>query len=247
MDTATNQELSNLKDEIYRNAKSPKDRLRALISTCSSWSEDPLKQIIIREIAVNMNSGHVSFLRNFIREQVESLNVKDANNLSDQILFIFLGALKFEIQRDAFSKHWQLAESSLESIISVSNKLKFGTFNRVLLGSFLVLITAIIYFNNLPTIESPSKYNNVEVNTYLEPRQPVPSPFVPSHFYSLRNQMSKSVCMIPQAATLPAEQRAAFITFLNTGEIEMSQLTNLQAALSLVHCEFIPLTLTLNQ
>ena len=246
MDTVRIQEITNLRAEIYRKAKTPKDRLKALISTFANWSNDESKHKLMREIAIKMNAKEIDTLRSLIYEQVHKINAKSANVLTDQILFIIIGAFKFEIKRDGFSKPWELAELSLNSILAAPQKSRLGTFNTLLLASFLLLMTAIFFFNNQPNFGSQSKKTNLQVNTYIDSVQPLPSPFVPSHFYSLRNQMSKSVCLIPQAATLPAEQRAAFLTFLNTGEIEMSQLTNLQRALSLVHCEFMPLTLSLN-
>lgn len=245
MDTIRNQHISSLRSEIAGRASSPGDRLKAMISVFSSWSEDAEKQKIMREIAVKMDSQDINLLRTIIDEQVTKLKAKNTHDLTDQILFIIIGALKFEIKREAFSKHWQLAELSLNSVLSDSQKRRIGLFNSLLLASFLILITAIVFINNNKLQVAKTKKVDLVGNYYLDSTEPIPSPYVPSHFYSLRKEMGKSVCIIPQAATLPAEQRAAFLTFINTGEIELNQLTNLQAALSLVHCEYTPLTIRL--
>lgn len=246
MHTPRQQIISNLKSEIYSQGNSPKARLNALITIFSKWSEDTEKQKLMRKIAVEMDSHDIAALRSLIQEQVEHLGVKNINNLTDQILFIIIGAFKFEIKRDAFSKPWQLAELSLNSVLSGSSKGNLGLFNSLLLGGFLILISAITYINFQQSNLSNTKRIDLEGNNYLDSTQPIPSPYVPSHYYSLRKEMGKSVCIIPQAATLPAEQRSAFLTFIKTGEIELNQLANLQAALSLVHCEFTPLTIRLN-
>ncbi|MGQ3169171.1 MAG: hypothetical protein ACT6RZ_00755 [Methylophilus sp.] len=246
METIRNQELNNLKTEIHSLAKTPKGRLKAIISVFSDWSDDVDKQKVMRDIALKMDFNDIEQLRNIITEQVASLNIKKPNDLTDQILFIVIGALKFEIKRETFSKHWQLAESSLDSVLTVSNRSQVGLFNAVLLSGFILIIGAILYINQHQPLGMQPKTVSLTGNNYLDSTEPMPSPYVPSHFYSLRKEMGKSVCLIPQAATLPAEQRAAFLNFIKTGEIDLDQLTNLQAALSLVHCEYTPLTIRLN-
>ncbi|MGQ2966929.1 hypothetical protein [Methylophilus sp.] len=241
METIRNQELNNLKTEIHSLAKTPKGRLKAIISVFSDWSDDVDKQKVMRDIALKMDFNDIEQLRNIITEQVASLNIKKPNDLTDQILFIVIGALKFEIKRETFSKHWQLAESSLDSVLTVSNRSQVGLFNAVLLSGFILIIGAILYINQHQPLGMQPKTVSLTGNNYLDSTEPMPS-----HFYSLRKEMGKSVCLIPQAATLPAEQRAAFLNFIKTGEIDLDQLTNLQAALSLVHCEYTPLTIRLN-
>lgn len=246
MEATRNQHINNLRLEVSNRAQAPKERLKALITVFAAWSEDSEKQKVMREIAVKMDFHDIDQLRHLINEQVVKLRVKNPNDLTDQILFIIIGALKFEIKREAFSKHWQLAELSLNSVLVVSNRTKIGWFNAVLLSSFIVLIGAIVYINQHRQLVLPAQKVSLVGHNYLDSTEPIPSPYVPSHFYSLRKEMGKSVCIIPQATTLPAEQRAAFLKFVNTGEIQLDQLTNLQAALSLVHCEYTPLTIRIN-
>jgi hypothetical protein len=245
VENVRNQQLSNLKSEVYSLSKTPQGRLEAMISVFSTWSEDVDKQKIMREIAIQMDFHDIDLLRKLIDEQVIKLKSKNSTDLTDQILFIIIGALKFEIKREAFSKHWELAELSLHSVLTVSNKSKINLFYAILFSSFVILIGAIFYINHHQPLLGPTKKVDLEGNYYLDSTEPIPSPYVPAHFYSLRKEMGKSVCLIPQAATLPSEQRAAFLKFVNTGEIELDQLTNLQAALSLVHCEYTPLTIRL--
>jgi hypothetical protein len=245
MDTARNEQISNLRLEIQQRGKTPKERLKALISVFSSWSEDAEKQKIMRDIAVKMDFKDIEQLRTLINEEVVKLKISNSPNLTDQILFIIIGALKFEIKREAFSKHWQLAELSLNSVLTVSNRSMISYVNVVLFASFAILIGAISYITIHQPLGISAKSVKLVGNHYLDSTEPIPSPYVPAHLYSLRKEMGKSVCIIPQAATLPQEQRAAFLSFIRTGEIELDQLTNLQAALSLVHCEYTPLTIRL--
>jgi hypothetical protein len=241
-----NQQLNNLRTEVYSKSTSPKGRLKALISVFSNWSEDAEKQKLMRDIAVKMDFHDIEFLRNLIDEQVLKLKVKKPNDLTDQVLFIIIGALKFEINREAFSKHWQLAELSLDSVLTVSRTRNLSLFSTIILSGLILVIGAIFYINHHKPIGTDTRSVNLTGNNYLDSTEPIPSPYVPSHFYSLRKEMGKSVCIIPQAATLPQEQRAAFLKFIKTGEIDLDQLANLQAALSLVHCEYTPLTIRLN-
>lgn len=241
-----NQQLDNLRAEVYGSSNTPKGRIKALITVFSSWSEDADKQQVMREIATKMDFQDIDFLRNLINEQVLKLKVKNPNDLTDQILFIIIGALKFEIKREAFSKHWQLAELSLNSVLTVSNNKNVSWFSFTIFSGLVLLAGAIIYVNQHKPVGLETKTVSLTGNNYLDSTEPMPSPYVPSHLYTLRKEMGKSVCIIPQAATLPQEQRAAFLSFIKTGEIELDQLTNLQAALSLVHCEYTPLTIRLN-
>jgi hypothetical protein len=245
MNFERNQKISNLRTDMLRLGNTPQDRLKGLITIFSSWSEDAEKQKLMQEIALEMDNCDIVAFRNLIQEQVNLLKIKNTEDLTEQILFIVIGAFKFEINRNASSTHWNLAGLSLNSVLSGTGKdKKYYGLNSVLTGSFLVLITAIWIINSQYNSANSKKKLEFEASTQLEPLpQPIPNPYVPSHFYSLREQMGKSICLIPQAPTLPAEQRAAFVNFLNTGAIEMDQLANLQAALSLVHCEYVPLTI----
>jgi len=245
MNFERNQKISNLRTDIHRLGNTPQDRLKGLITIFSSWSKDAEKQKLMQEIALDMDHCDIDAFRNLIQEQVNLLKIKNTEDLTEQILFIVLGAFKFEINRNASSTHWNLAGLSLNSVLSGTGKSKkYYGLNSVLIGSFLVLITAIWIINSQYNSANSKRKLAFEASTQLEPLpQPIPNPYVPSHFYSLREQMGKSICLIPQAPTLPAEQRAAFVNFLNTGAIEMDQLANLQAALSLVHCEYVPLTI----
>jgi len=249
MDNERNRKFINLRSEVKGTGKTPQERLKGFISILSRWSEDSEKQKLMRDIALRMDSDDINNLRSLIYEQVKDINLKNSNDLTEQILFIIIGAFKFEINSGGFSKPWHLASSSLDSILSASRKRnKLSALHVTLLGCLLILITGIIINNIQIGKEKINRRNDSQSNTFLEPLpQPIPNPYVPSHFYSLREQMGKSICQIPQALNLPAEQRAAFITFIDTGEIQMDQLANLQAALSLVHCEYTPLTIRLNQ
>lgn len=86
----------------------------------------------------------------------------------------------------------------------------------------MVLITAIWIINSQYNSANFKKKLAFEASTQLEPLpQQISNLYVRSHIYSLREQMGNSICFIRQAPTLPAELRKSFVSFLNTGEIEM--------------------------
>lgn len=101
MNFERNQKISNLWTDIHRLGNTPQDRLKGLITFVCSWSEDAEKQKFMQEVALVKDHGDIDVFRNLMQEQVNLLKIKNTEDLTEQILFIVLGAFKFEINRSA--------------------------------------------------------------------------------------------------------------------------------------------------
>jgi hypothetical protein len=213
------------------------ERLKGFIRVLSEWCEDPGKTELLLESANHIDAADIQALRTLIDGQVQNLDFKNKNQITEQILFMILGALKYHSQNDSHSKPWDLAGTSLDLLFSQQQRIKNVNFSIMGL-SIAAGLLAIWYFypQRHPGNIQP---RFVENTVYLETAS-LPNPYVPSHLYSLREKMKSAVCQYPQAALLPQEQRNAYLTFIMTGQIAVVDLSNLQAALTQVHCEYMP-------
>ncbi len=231
-----------LKSAIALSGNNPIDRISSFADILSKLSGNPDRYEALRKLAENLDSEDVNSLRGLIFEEVSKLKYLNSVEVTEQILFLIIGALKLDAQQGSFTDPWYLANLSIKSLIKKNNH--FNSYKYAFLSLIFLSIGALLWFVG-------TKYNADQhsknpprppFNELIPLPEPVPSPYVPSHFYSLKAQMDKTTCQFPQAAMLPADQRAAFLNFINTGEIDLEELSNLQKALTRVNCDHVPLT-----
>lgn len=230
-----------LKSAIAASGQTPSDRISNFADILSKLSGDPEKYNALKILADNLNPDDVNALRELIFEEVSKLSYLNAIEVTDQILFLIIGALKLDAKKSSFTDPWYLAKLSINSLIKKNNK--FNGYKYTFWSLVFLFTGSLIWF-------AGTKYNNhglenplaVRYNEIIPLPEPIQNPYIPKHFYSLKAQMDKTTCQFPQAAMLPADQRAAFLNFINTGKIALEELSNLQMALTRVNCDYTPLT-----
>lgn len=234
-------ESLDLKNAIESSRIDPIERITNFTEILSKLSGNPDKFDSLRKLADDIDSEDICALRILIADEVKKLKYLNTTEVTEQILFLIIGALKLDAKQGSFSDPWHLANQSIKTLVTKNKKYNgykytFFCLMFITLGSLLWFTTS--KYNIDDKFRSPSV-------TYTNNLQPSPNfvlnPYIPSHFYSLKVQMDKTTCQFPQAAMLPAEQRAAFLNFINTGKIALEELSNLQIALTRVNCDYTPL------
>ena len=165
--------------------------------------------------------------------------------VADQVVLVMVGALQADKGINQ-SDPWEVAAKSINVILINSTNYGSGKILNTFLFSSLAL--ALIAFGFIGFQHQKGK---PEVLIHAKPElqslpNPLPSPYVPSHFYTMKKDMDKAVCQLPQAAMLPPDQRSAFLSFVNKGQISLAEISVLQEALSKVDCQYRPLTASNN-
>lgn len=231
-----------LKSAIAASGNNPIDRISSFADILSKLSGNPDRYEALRKLAENLDSEDVNSLRGLIFEEVRKLEYLNAIEVTEQILFLIIGALKLDAKHGSFTDPWYLANLSIKSLIKKNNK--FNSFKYTFLSLVFLSIGALLWFagTKYNTDHRSSNSPALHFNELIPLPEPVLNPYIPSHFYSLKAHMDKTTCQFPQAAMLPADQRAAFLNFINTGKIALEELSNLQKALTRVNCDYTPLT-----
>lgn len=231
---------NELKVAIRESGSNPVDRLVGFANTLANWSIDPDKYEDMRKLSMQFDAEDIDVLRSLIFNEVKSLKYLNADEATEHILFLLIGALKFDPKQDKLPNAWSLASLSIQSLLKKKNK---ANVYKYLLYSLIYLTIGMVIWiiSNKHIIVQNSQPDGTTYIDFVPLSELVPSPYIPSHFYSLKAQMEKTTCQFPQAAMLPPEQRAAFLNFINTGSIALPELSNLQLALTRVHCEYVPL------
>lgn len=217
------------KSQLQKTGKSPLARLNGLSDIVSSWNQERISNA--NSAADDLSIADINILKDIIHAEIKRLKLKNSEVVSDQILFMLIGAIKLQVQNKS-ARPWELVNQSISNFTKPE---KSGG-NRALIT--LVLISLIIMFsvvtkNNFlhKNIESPDVFNQPNVSSVNELGNSTVSNLV-----SMHNKMKEGNCQLPQAAMLQPQDREAFIAFINEGKVEIGTADNLKSALGYVHC-----------
>ncbi|MFJ5445978.1 hypothetical protein ACIKP9_07020 [Methylobacillus methanolivorans] len=226
--------------------KKPAKRLGGLAIALSSIEREMVNKDSFRQTVDDIQAHDLELLRKLITPEVDKAGVPHQELITEQILMVLVGTLQMEARNDT-SVSWTVAENAIEALLQNSKRSLFLRYVTPLMACLGLLGVTIMGYQLIfpPKLEPKELPVEPLAITSLDPQ--VPSPYVPSHFYTMRQDIAKLKCQYPQAAMLPEAQRSAFLQFINTGEIAITDLTNLQLALSKVHCTYPSLTGNLNK
>jgi hypothetical protein len=156
--------------------------------------------------------------------------LKNAEVVSDQILFMLIGAVKLQIQNKS-AKPWALVNQSISNFTKPE---KSKNLPLIALGfiTLTVVFGAITHNHFLHKhIESPDIFNPENRSSINESGN-----VTVNNLVGMYNKMKEGNCQLPQAAMLQPQDREAFIAFINAGKVEIGTAANLNNALGYVHC-----------
>lgn len=224
--------LSRLSN-INKSGKRTPARLRTLVAILAEWAETAgTRDPAINPRQLQLDAQDIDALRYVIHQQVNAGRYANVAVLTDQILFIIVGAIRTQPQGNA-DKTWELTMLSIESLLNHAYQQRIP---RRLTTACAALISLLI-LGGYGYAAYLSKSATLHVTpAYLPAPIFAPSPYIPTHVHSFRRIMQHATCEYPQAAMLPVEQRVVFLDFIRDGEFALVDLKNLESALSRVDC-----------
>ena len=185
-------------------------------------------------LAVGLNAADIATLRTHIGLQLRQGRYTDAAALTDQILFIMIGALKAHTREDA-TRTWDLTARSIESLLQAAQRPRMPAYLQHVCAGLLAVFCLWGGYGVL-LHDAPNVQELAAAPARLDKPVFAQRPYIPTHLHSFRRIMMQASCDYPQAAMLPVEQRGAFLDYLRNGQYSLAELRNLESALSKVDC-----------
>jgi len=219
---------NEFRSKLLTTGCSPIARLNGLSDILSKWNQQRITGPYSKETDLSITD--INILKDIIFTETSRLKLKNAEVVSDQILFMLIGAVKLQIQNKS-AKPWALVNQSISNFTK-PEKSRSLTLITLLFITLIALFGAVT--NNIilhKNIESPDVFN-VESRTSANQL----SSATVNNLVSMYNKMKEGSCQLPQAAMLQPQDREAFIAFINAGKVEIGTAANLNNALGYVHC-----------
>ncbi len=220
-------------DKINKSDKRTALSLRQLAEALAgAMDTDPAHNVNC--LAVGLDAADIATLRTHIELQLRKGRYTDAAALTDQILFIMIGALKAHTREDA-TRTWDLTARSIESLLQAAQRPLVPAY---LQHACVGLLAVFCLWGGYGVLlhDAPNVQELAAAPARLDKPVFAQRPYIPTHLHSFRRIMMQASCDYPQAAMLPVEQRGAFLDYLRNGQYSLAELRNLESALSKVDC-----------
>jgi len=219
---------NEFKSQLLMAGRSPIARLNGLSDILNKWNQQRIARPNTAEADLSITD--INILKDIIHTETSRLKLKNNEVVSDQILFMLIGAIKLQIQNKS-AKPWELVNQSISNFIKPEK-----SNNLPLLALFFITLIAVFgaVTNNSflhKNTESPDVLN---MENRLSANEL--SSTTVNNLVSMYNKMKEGNCQLPQAAMLQPQDREAFIAFINAGKVEIGTAANLNNALGYVHC-----------
>lgn len=218
---------NEFKSQLLTAGRSPIARLNGLSDILSKWNQ---QRISSHTPEADLSITDINILKDIIHTETSRLKLKNAEVVSDQILFMLIGAIKLQIQNKS-AKPWELVNQSISNFTKPEK-------SKTLPLLTLFFITLIVVFGAVTNnsflhknIESSDVFNPENLSSVNELNSTTVNNLV-----SMYNKMKEGNCQLPQAAMLQPQDREAFIAFISAGKVEIGTAANLKNALGYVHC-----------
>jgi hypothetical protein len=130
--------------QLQKSGKSPIARLTGLSAILSNWNKQRVGKIINGKEA-DLSIEDIQILKNLIEKETSRIKLENAEIVSDQILFLVIGAIKLQVQNNS-EKPWDLVNQSITNFLTpdysprkIQMSLYFLTF-IVIMGFTIVLL-----------------------------------------------------------------------------------------------------------
>ncbi|MGV3580799.1 MAG: hypothetical protein ACO1N8_00680 [Methylophilus sp.] len=169
----------------------------------------------------------IDFIKEKIQIAIKNASIKHPDTFSDQILFLSIGAIQIQAQTGS-DRAWSLVKQAINNHFDNRSDKRIFSFSTLA----VISITCVYMMTNtqLHTIKNPQPSSAIE--------SPIGAtdPVTISMLQLAYQKMKSGTCQLPQAAMLPAEQRMAFLMFVNKGSIDVNHVEDLRLALGYVNC-----------
>jgi len=216
--------------QVQKSGKTPLARLKGLSTILSLWNESRIGKVTKGDEA-DLSINDVNVLKDLVHNEIDKLKLVNADIISDQILFLLIGAIKLQIQSNS-DQPWKLVDQSINDFV----KPRRPSINLFML---LSLITLIAVFS-LTTIQL--SITNKQNTDFLYEENPTSVRLnevgnnTVNNLIAIYNKMKEGDCQLPQAAMLQPQEREAYILFINDGKVDIDTANDLKNALNHVSC-----------
>jgi hypothetical protein len=219
-----------LRQQVLGSGKTPKSRLLGLSLQLSQWNAARNAAKIINARVHDLSIEDVDLLKEIIHAEIKKTSVKHAEVVSDQILFLVIGAIQIQSQNHS-ADAWKLVDQSIQSFLKPAQDKRLLMF-----GLTATLIGAIALSAALMLKPSAKDQAIVAIPTVESFSAGDTDPVTVSMLLLIYNKMKDGTCQLPQAAMLPEAQRAAYLAFINQGVVDVRNVAHLKLALGYVNC-----------
>lgn len=214
--------------QVQRSGKTPLARLKGLSNILNQWNQSRIGSVIKGDEA-DLSINDVNVLKGLVHDEINKLKLPDADTVSDQILFLLIGAIKMQIQSNS-AQPWALVNQSIKDFVrpkrfTINLFMMLSLLTIVALCSFTAIQLSITKKQNTDFLseESLTAFNEVGSNTV-------------NNLITIYNKMKEGDCQLPQVAMLQPQEREAYILFINDGKVDINTANDLKNALSHVSC-----------
>lgn len=209
--------------------KTSNAHLLGLSSQLSHWNIERISRKSANGHPQNLSIEDVHLLKEMIHAAINKASVKYPEVISDQLLFLTIGAIQVQSQTGS-DQAWKLVNQSIQSFLN-SQKEKRVLILGLVTTAFVICLSAMTMTNS-----KMHAINNTLQHSPIESIAGATDPVTISTLLLTYNKMKNGTCQLPQAAMLPPEQRQAFLMFVNKGVVEVQHVENLRLALGYVNC-----------
>ncbi len=129
--------LNSLNQKISQLGETPSKRLMGLSRTLSEWNASRIGKVKNGKEA-DLTIDNIQTLKKLIEKEVKKSKVNNIDVVTDQILFLFIGAIKLQIQNNS-DKPWKLVDQSISNFLTYEKQPQ----KNILLLSMLTIIVII--------------------------------------------------------------------------------------------------------
>jgi hypothetical protein len=222
----------NFNKQLQKSGKSPSARLTGLSAILSSWNRQRIGNAINGKEA-DLSIDDIQILKSLIENETSRLKLHNAEIVSDQILFLVIGAIKLQIQNGS-DKPWELVNQSIKNFLTPNNSIKklqvsFYSLTFIIFFGFAIILLKPKTVSSV--IDDPSSFSESSGRTINQAGSETVSSLI-----ELYISMKKGDCQLPQAAMLQPQEREAFISFINEGKVDINSAKSLKNALTYANC-----------
>jgi hypothetical protein len=221
----------DFRSHFMRSGNTPSARLKNIGRTLSTWHKTAVEQEPYRS-GTELSLADINGLRQLISSDVSRIRSDHPDVLTDQILFMVIGALRLQLQNDS-EQPWALVNSSIAGFLRPQR-----AYNPLLVGLSALSVAMLLAISLVrlqpadhPTpeqlflqdVSGAAVISETGVNSV-------------SNLVAIYRRMQQGECQLPQAAMLQPEEREAFISFVNNGHVDIVSAGSLRKSLQYVNC-----------
>jgi len=217
-------------NQVQKSGKTPQARLKGLSAILSQWNESRIGKVVKGNEA-DLSINDVIVLKDLVHNEISKLKLADSDTVSDQILFLLIGAIKLQIQSNS-AQPWELVNKSINDFVKPRRP-------SVSLFMALSLLTLVAIFAVTAIQFSVTKKQNSD---FLSEENPTSARLnevgsnTVNNLIAIYNKMKEGDCQLPQVAMLQPQEREAYILFINDGKVDINTANDLKNALTHVSC-----------